>query len=780
MTKLNSIVLSVFLSLSANAAVFLPGGGTGSSVQGGLSNAYAFSAGFSVANETNVSLNPAISNLVATLAFTNSLMIYSNTIVVKPGPDPIANGILLTNAVKQAGTLASATRPMTVHLPAGIYGTPTNTLPSVMWAVDNVRTYWEAGAVWWSGTLGGDDSYMFDDLSGARTNVDVMGFGRFFYTNAGNIFYAENATKVHLQGLSGYTTNSAGTASPLTWGGEASDVTLDFGDYLESGIYDAIYGSVAQGQKLRGFVQELRSVGDLIELDGDAPAWGNVDLRFNIGKQTALAGQSTFLQMGGRTRIEGSQITVASTLSSLAASASSTTNSIISGFTIQFPANGTVSPINAPTPAHNGMTLQNITIYGPTGVDIAHISNSAANPLILENCTFYSGASSTNWIRGKTPSFVRVIGSLGLYPYRPVGSQITLQSTNVVTALRNLGNYVGDGAIFNSNSITTIGADITSGADIYGIGLYAAAGQFTNILNAPNGAGPFSPGEGDLMFDNNYWATGRGAFVTWDGTANVVFPTILQSDTPSNGQVPTWNTGGTITWETPSGGTGTTNPVAFTSGSIGASNYFGRGFTNTSSASVQTVDMMGPQIVDMTVSGNTTIVLTNMPAWTNVSGYSSSVELHIKHSSGTVTLASLHPVDFGTTPFIASGATNVWVIKYLNGRVVGFASHKDTTGNGSLVLSNAPSITLTQFPTNAFLRTGAGGIITTGAIGSGLSMSAAGVLSATASSVDTLAVGGSILVNPGSGHTYISGAGGISSSTASDVGWPVPFGGYKD
>lgn len=54
---------------------------------------------------------------------------------------------------------------------------------------------------------------------------------------------------------------------------------------------------------------------------------------------------------------------------------------------------------------------------------------------------------------------------------------------------------------------------------------------------------------GETGFDTNAWATGHGAHQVYDGTANGYVVAATASDTPTNQQVPQWNTGGTITWE---------------------------------------------------------------------------------------------------------------------------------------------------------------------------------------------------------------------------------------
>ena len=69
-------------------------------------------------------------------------------------------------------------------------------------------------------------------------------------------------------------------------------------------------------------------------------------------------------------------------------------------------------------------------------------------------------------------------------------------------------------------------------------------------LEIPNGAAPTVNVFGQIAGDDNIWAASRGAPIFYDGTAAVALVGALVSDTPTNGQVPRWNTGGTITWET--------------------------------------------------------------------------------------------------------------------------------------------------------------------------------------------------------------------------------------
>lgn len=75
-------------------------------------------------------------------------------------------------------------------------------------------------------------------------------------------------------------------------------------------------------------------------------------------------------------------------------------------------------------------------------------------------------------------------------------------------------------------------------------------------FEVPNGAAPTTDAFGEIAGDNDSWAASRGAPQWFDGTANVYLVGTLATDVPTNGQVPKWQTGGTILWEDDaSGGT---------------------------------------------------------------------------------------------------------------------------------------------------------------------------------------------------------------------------------
>lgn len=73
--------------------------------------------------------------------------------------------------------------------------------------------------------------------------------------------------------------------------------------------------------------------------------------------------------------------------------------------------------------------------------------------------------------------------------------------------------------------------------------------QFNRPINLTAASSVTTNSAGEIAMDTDAWAASRGAIQHYDGTANTYLVGTLVSDTPTNGQVPKWNTGGTITWE---------------------------------------------------------------------------------------------------------------------------------------------------------------------------------------------------------------------------------------
>lgn len=69
----------------------------------------------------------------------------------------------------------------------------------------------------------------------------------------------------------------------------------------------------------------------------------------------------------------------------------------------------------------------------------------------------------------------------------------------------------------------------------------------------PNSAAPTVDAFGEIAGDNDFYAASRGVATFYDGTSATHLVGVLNTSAASSGQVPTFVTGGTITWQTPAG-----------------------------------------------------------------------------------------------------------------------------------------------------------------------------------------------------------------------------------
>lgn len=95
------------------------------------------------------------------------------------------------------------------------------------------------------------------------------------------------------------------------------------------------------------------------------------------------------------------------------------------------------------------------------------------------------------------------------------------------------------------------------------------------LYNLSSQSAPTTDEAGEYGFDNNAWASGRGTIQLYDGTANTYLVGALASDTPTNGQRLSWNTGGTVTWEDDADSSGITAADTLVIYSDGANNPVG-------------------------------------------------------------------------------------------------------------------------------------------------------------------------------------------------------------
>lgn len=97
--------------------------------------------------------------------------------------------------------------------------------------------------------------------------------------------------------------------------------------------------------------------------------------------------------------------------------------------------------------------------------------------------------------------------------------------------------------------------------------LFGAGLGNMDYMTLPSDAAPTTDAVAEAAFETDAWAASRGTIRLHDGTDSIFLVGVLSTDAPSNGQVPVWSTGGTITWETQAAApTGTDTRCAFFDG----------------------------------------------------------------------------------------------------------------------------------------------------------------------------------------------------------------------
>lgn len=141
----------------------------------------------------------------------------------------------------------------------------------------------------------------------------------------------------------------------------------------------------------------------------------------------------------------------------------------------------------------------------------------------------------------------------------------TVKADAVALGTDTTGNYVAT-VTGTENEVTVSGSGSETAAVTVSLPATVDLGGKTSF-EVPNAAAPTVDAFGEIAGDNDAWASGRGALLFYDGTAATRVVGVLASDTPSNGQVPKWNTGGTITWEDDNTGSGSGTVVTANGGS---------------------------------------------------------------------------------------------------------------------------------------------------------------------------------------------------------------------
>lgn len=289
-------------------------------------------------------------------------------------------------------------------------------------------------------------------------------------------------------------------------------------------------------------------------------------------------------------------------------------------------------------------------------------------------------------------------------------------------------------------------------------------------FNIPNSAAPTLSVFGDLAGDNNIWASGRGAPLFFDGTANTVLVGTLASDTPTNGQVPTWNTGGTITWETPSGGGGSiTAADTLVIYSDGANNPVGDSdFTWNKTTNVLTVG-------SLTTATTNTPKVEYFPTQTSDTHYVTGVSGDGGNDDDDAWVISKGSVlGTGNVLSIAStgaitipGALTVTGHSTLEG-----VTSSGATGTGSIVFGTSPTITTPKIITSLNDTNGNSLIKVTATSSAVNQITVANAASGSGPTISTTGSGTDIDLNlspKGAGNVVITGSGALNINTTSNA-----------
>lgn len=214
-------------------------------------------------------------------------------------------------------------------------------------------------------------------------------------------------------------------------------------------------------------------------------------------------------------------------------------------------------------------TLQSIELQiapsGVTRLDLRPFAGDGTTPYVFDMGVLHTTGNglelknqgtifdTTAIVSGYTGAGTKVKYDDGTYKTPPAGG-VSGSMINTATTVANRLAYSLDTTKTNWAPSGGIVADATTNISIIGLGS-ADSLLITNTFTLPNSAAPTTTTFGNLAGDNNAWAASHGTLQFYDGTANVYVVATTASDTPTNGQVPQWNTGGTITWESPFSGT---------------------------------------------------------------------------------------------------------------------------------------------------------------------------------------------------------------------------------
>ncbi len=275
-----------------------------------------------------------------------------------------------------------------------------------------------------------------------------------------------------------------------------------------------------------------------------------------------------------------------------------------------------------------------------------------------------SGASGKTLTFGNTLTLANTDGIT-----LDIGSGVTLNALAGISISIAVENFLDDAS--SANLATAVTGETGSGALVFG-----TSPSFTTNLTLATSASPSTGAAGTIAFDTDAWGASRGAPQVYDGTANIILLGTLASDTPSNGQVPTWNTGGTITWENAGTGSGNvTNNATLTSGNI-------------------------------TIGGGTTVIGTSNVSWNATNNTLTTPNLAVTTNATFGNLTTTNLTISGTISGVIPGANGGTGVAN-TGLTITLAGNLTTSGANNITLTSTGATNVT-LPTTGTLSTLAG------------------------------------------------------------------------
>jgi len=122
------------------------------------------------------------------------------------------------------------------------------------------------------------------------------------------------------------------------------------------------------------------------------------------------------------------------------------------------------------------------------------------------------------------------------------GGTLSTTDLNIIDGISDSGSLTAAELLYVDGVTDAIQTQIDAKAP-------TASPTFTGIVTFPIAADPTTDADGEMSFDTDGWGSGYDALEIYNGTASTYVVATTASDTPTDGQVPKWNTGGTITWE---------------------------------------------------------------------------------------------------------------------------------------------------------------------------------------------------------------------------------------